>query len=551
MISPRGLADALARWADRAGLSGAAVYCGADASPCLVERWGEGSFPPCLAPEGSLPGAGRLALQGGVLLFEPQAAMVATDDPLLELLASQLQVYELDERLKQQRFQAQYHGVEVEALYDVGLAILGTLDLTRLSEEILLRAVSLLDARRGAFYDSEDGVYHLRSSIGGDAPARLEASHPELAASLAGQGSTAGRLLTGSHFEVAAAIDSEGQPRGLLLVADKESRRGVGPFSDLDQRTLALFAHLAAIALENARLHREALEMERFEREMELAAEIQQQILPTSLPHLAGYEVWAWNRPARHVGGDHFDVFACRNGNLMLAVADATGKGVPAALMVSALHSALRMSLDRVVVGPDLLGRLNRHVLELSLANKFITLLLAELEAGTGRLRYLNAGHNPGILLRFSQDGAGDVERLAASGPPLGLLPDATYEVREIGLEPGDLLCFYSDGITECASLADEEFGEGRLIAALSELAGLPLAEIVAGIAARCDELASGRAQGDDQTLVLLRRLPGAAMASPGAVTPPKMPSPSARLTRSRPTASTLASRSSSPVLQA
>ena len=174
----------------------------------------------------------------------------------------------------------------------------------------------------------------------------------------------------------------------------------MGPFPDHDRRTLALFANQAAIALENARLHRQALEKERLEREMELAAEIQRQILPERVPAVAGYDLAGWNRPARQVGGDYYDLAVLAGGRLGLALGDVTGKGMPAALMVSTLHSALKLLRDRCGLSPDLLGQLNRHIFESSAANKFITLIVAELEAASGRLAYVNAGHNPGLLLR-------------------------------------------------------------------------------------------------------------------------------------------------------
>ena len=145
-------------------------------------------------------------------------------------------------------------------------------------------------------------------------------------------------------------------------MGDKESRRGVGPFLASDRRTLSLFANQAALALENARLHLQALEKERLEREMHLAAEIQRQILPKGAPVVPGYELIGWYRPARQVGGDYYDLFRREDGRVGLVLGDVSGKGMPAALMVSTLHSALRLLLDQTGFGPLLLERLNRHI---------------------------------------------------------------------------------------------------------------------------------------------------------------------------------------------
>jgi sigma-B regulation protein RsbU (phosphoserine phosphatase) len=269
-----------------------------------------------------------------------------------------------------------------------------------------------------------------------------------------------------------------------------------------DRRTLALFANQAAIALENAKLHKLALEKERLEREMELAAEIQQQILPKVLPQIPGYEVAGWNRPARQVGGDYYNLSEPQDGRFSLVVGDVTGKGMPAALMVSTFHSALRLLGDRMAVGEKLVRRLNAHIYESSNLNKFITMFLAELEPQSGTLRYLNAGHNPGVVIRC----AGGVEELPSGGLPLGLMAGATYESNSLILAEGDLLCLYSDGITECESAAEEEYGLERLTELLKAQSRQPLAEIIETIDRTMLEFAHGCPQGDDQTVLLLRR---------------------------------------------
>lgn len=422
-------------------------------------------------------------------------------DPLTVLLASSLRTCRLRQNLKDQQFLVNFRVVELENLYDVGLAIAATLDLDRLSEEVLLRAVSLLDARRGALYLLKDGSYRLDRTFGGTAASSIDAADPDLLAFLSEETAMPG-ILPGARHLLALPIAVEDQPKGLLVVGDKESRRGVGPFQESDRRTLALFANQAAIALENARLHREALERERLEREMHLAADIQRQILPKGAPAVPGYQLVGWNRPARQVGGDYYDLLALPDGRMELVVGDVSGKGIPAALMVSTLHSALRLLLDQAGFGPSLLERLNRHILESSAANKFITMLIAELEPRTGILRYLNAGHNPGLLVRAS----GRVEELTPGGVPLGLLLNMRYLPRELVVEPGDVLCLYSDGITEAESIDDEEFGTERLVGILRENEGRPLQEVLEAIQAAVTRFATGKPQYDDQTLVLLRR---------------------------------------------
>ncbi len=494
----------LARWAAGHGAADAALYIEGERGFERLFTVGThafpAGFPDAAAAESTHPSSVRLP--GGLAVARGGARRGGDDPAELVALALAARVARLKRLLKQQRFQASYRGVELEALYEVGLAIASTLDLEDLSEVILLRAVSLLDARRGALYLLDGGEYRLAQTIAGDALPALAARDPRLAALLAGGSTAAHDLLPDAAHLLAVPIAIDGRPRGLLIVADKESRAGVGPFPAGDRRTLALFANQAAIALENARLHRAALEKERLEREMELAADIQRRILPLGPPAVDGYALLGWNRPARQVGGDYYDFLRLGETRLGLTVGDVSGKGIPAALLVSTLHSAIRLLLDRIEVGPALLARLNNHIHESSTPNKFITLLLAELEPGDGTLRYVNAGHNPGLLVRA----AGDVETLGAGGLPLGLLADAAYREDCRRMEPGDLVCLYSDGITEAASPGDEEFSLGRLGDLLAEHRARPLPEILTRIDDALGDFSRGLPQADDQTLVLVRR---------------------------------------------
>ncbi|MEM8996095.1 MAG: GAF domain-containing SpoIIE family protein phosphatase [Acidobacteriota bacterium] len=491
----RGLARQLETWvASRDGAS-AAIYAEVDERMMRFACAGPAALPAEL--DGENPdGFDRLELPGVVILHDRP-----TDDPLL-LIAAGTRISQLKQRLHAENFQAMFRGVELEALYEVGLAIASTLDLDRLGEEVLMRALLLLDARRGALYLLDEDGYFLTGHLGGQALGRFTAEEIDVAELCAGD-LFPEDLLPGAGHLLASPVEIDGEARGLLVVADKESRTGVGPFQVRDRRTLMLFANQAAIALENAKLHKLALDKERLEREMELAAEIQQQLLPKAMPQVSGYEVIGWNRPARQVGGDYFGFQDLGDGCLGITVGDVTGKGMPAALLVSTLHSALRVLLDRMEMGPALIERLNRHICEASSANKFITLLLGTLDTTRSRLDYLNAGHNPGILLRAD----GEVVELGSSGLPVGLVPSATYGAAALEINTGDLVCLYSDGITECESTDDEEFGLERLVDLMRDLFDRPLTEILATIDKTMVEWADGQAQGDDQTVVLLRRV--------------------------------------------
>jgi sigma-B regulation protein RsbU (phosphoserine phosphatase) len=488
------LREALQLSREALGVGALAAYLeGDDGFECCA-RLGGADFPPALDHSAAIPWPLR-RLPGGLLLAdEPLADELP--EPLGLLLAVGLRLCRMRASLKRLDFDAKYRGVEREAIYDVGLAIASTLDLAHVSEEILLRAVSLLDARRGALYllddAAADGRYRLQSTIGGTAREGL---------ALDVEAESADLLPQARHL-LAVPVEVEGERRGVLVVGDKESRSGVGPFPDEDRRALSLFANQAALALEQARLHEEALEKQRLEREMELAAQIQQGILPRALPAIAGYEVLGWTRPARHVGGDYWDVVPLPDGRFALLVADVSGKGVSAALLVSTLHSALRLLLARGESATALLQAVNEHLVVFSAANKFATLLLAALDAASGELAYVNAGHNPAALVR----GDGALERLGACGVPLGLLPGALYRESRRALASGDLLCIYSDGVTEAAAKSGEEYGLERLEALLRARRGAPLAELRAALDCELRDFGEGQPQGDDQTVLLLRR---------------------------------------------
>jgi len=288
---------------------------------------------------------------------------------------------------------------------------------------------------------------------------------------------------------------------GVLAVADKESRDGrVLDFTPTDARLLSLFAAQAAAAIETARLHRDAIEKERIERDLELAATIQRQILPRDLPVVPGLEIAARNRPTRQVGGDYFDLFPLSGGRLAFLVADVSGKGVAAALLVSTVHAAVHLQIDDAKTLADLVARIDRHLQRYAATRKFLTAFFGLLEPDNGTLRYVSAGHNPALLKRAS----GEIEQLKATGVPLGMFPHSSWKEETVTLERGDLLCVYTDGVSEALDAADEEFGLDRLARLLIPAATTE--EICRSVFDAVENFAADVPQYDDQTLLLVRR---------------------------------------------
>ncbi|HET7291884.1 MAG TPA: SpoIIE family protein phosphatase [Vicinamibacteria bacterium] len=251
---------------------------------------------------------------------------------------------------------------------------------------------------------------------------------------------------------------------GFLAVGERASG---APFSEEDRDFAMTLARQALAALESVRLHRVRVEKQRQDREMQIAREIQQSLFPQERPVVPGFEVAACSRPCYHVGGDHYDFIGLPDGRLALGIADVSGKGAPASILMASVHASLR-ALAGTARPQELAARLNQFLYESTQPNKYVTLVYAELDPVARRLRYVNAGHIPPYLVRAD----GSCGRLTDGGPALGLIEDAPYDAGEVTLAPGDLVAMVTDGATEAASESGEEFGDARIESALRGCAG-------------------------------------------------------------------------------
>ncbi len=248
-------------------------------------------------------------------------------------------------------------------------------------------------------------------------------------------------------------------------------------------------------------------------RDLEIAREIQQWLVPDKPPDVAGIDIAFATRPQNTVAGDYYDAFIrpASAGNslsypLLVVVADVAGKSVPAALLMATFQASLRAlsstpaSLDEIVVGLDRYCR--AHSLE---GRRFTTAFLAEIDPASRAMRYVNAGHNNPILRRAS----GQIERLEAGGPPLGLPlftgNEVPYSSGSAQLQPGDLLFIFTDGVAEAVSESDEEYGESRLIACLQSGASGTAGEILSRVMSDVNAFAAQARQHDDITCLALR----------------------------------------------
>src|SRR5215472_2235955 len=262
-----------------------------------------------------------------------------------------------------------------------------------------------------------------------------------------------------------------------------------------------------ALALEVARLTtaigRETAQHERLNRELEIAREVQEHLFPQRLPPVPGLDYCGQCWPAREVGGDYYDFIELPDDKFGIAIGDVSGKGVGAALMMACLEASLR-ALTSVVRDPaDLMERVNNLVCQASAANRYATLFYAEYDPVTRCLTYVNAGHNPPVVLR-NCGGVRDVLRLETGGPVIGLLPQR-YQRGVFFHESGDLVVLFTDGVSESMNVRHEEWGEGRLIELAKTCHGLPALQTMRRILAAAKAFAEGAPQHDDMTLVVLR----------------------------------------------
>lgn len=260
------------------------------------------------------------------------------------------------------------------------------------------------------------------------------------------------------------------------------------------------------VALQRGRARLE--ELTRRQTEADVARRVQRALLPRQLPSAPGLDLWARCEPAWDVGGDFFDVVALGGGRVALVLADVAGKGAGSALVASQLQAQVRARLASDQSLEEAVAYANRELCASSDGGRFVTLFLGAVDAASGVLRYVNAGHNPALV----RDAGGAVQELSCSGPPLGVAPEVRHEAGEARLGPGWVMLLYSDGVTEAAGGDGEEFGGARLRRLVEGLDGCAAEEAVGRVFAEVERWRAGRPAGDDMTALAVR-VTGAAPA--------------------------------------
>lgn len=308
-------------------------------------------------------------------------------------------------------------------------------------------------------------------------------------------------VITGIRSAVCAPLWLSGPSRDTvigLVYLDTQTR--TASFDPEDLRVVTALANLAAAKIENARLLEESLEKRRLEADVRAAAAIQARLLPAAAPALAGWGLIGSTRACYTVGGDYYD-FDVEKGDLLLALGDVSGKGMGAALLMAVLRASVRGQWAEPELS-EAVARINRTLCQNVPPNKYVTFFMARLDPSTGVLRYVNAGHNPPLLVRAE----GGTQLLEEGGMVLGLFDSVPYGEGSVTIERGDVLVIYSDGVTESWSESGEEFGEARVVRLTVEQRGSTAEEIHERLLAAVEAYDRGKA-GDDRTLIVMKRL--------------------------------------------
>lgn len=302
-----------------------------------------------------------------------------------------------------------------------------------------------------------------------------------------------------TRSEMVAPIISNTEVIGVFDLESDE----LNAYSDDDLEVLMLLASQVAIIIEKVMLHEQLIEKKRLEGQLEVARQVQLELLPAKDPQLDGYDISAYNFPTEEVSGDYYDWVQIYDDQIGLVVADVSGKGVPAALLMAFLRASLRAA-THIGYSPHIsMVKVNYLLWESIERNQFVTAFYGILDVTTRTLAYTNAGHNPPLLL----DRNGKSQFLDRGSFPLGMFKDTRYHEYYLTTEPGDILVLYTDGVTEAQNLHGEEFGRERLAQAVKAHRKLAARELIAAVHKEVIEWTDGGGATDDVTFFVIKAL--------------------------------------------
>lgn len=442
------------------------------------------------------------------LFDDADVALLAS---LTELLAPALDNALLFRQLQRER-------AENEALYRIGLTLNRKVDLDEILEVLLDEAARLVPYQAGAVYlihwdTRELEWFAVRGyDAGTDERVRLK-----LGQGACGWVAREGQPLVIPDVSVETRyVNAHASTRSEVVVPIISEERVIGVFNlesdqldafhEADVQLLTAFASQAGISIQRAHLVRELRGKERLENELSIAREIQRSFLPAVEPALPGFEIAGVNVPSREVSGDSFDYLSITRDQLGIMIADVSGKGVPAALILATFRASLRSEIRNEYSIAEIMGKVNRLLSESIEAGKFVTAVYGVLDVTARVFTYANAGHNPPLWLRARTK----PRELTDGGLILGSFADAGYAEGRADLRPGDLLVFYTDGVTEAGEPKQDPFGVARLAHVVVANRARASREICQAVMEAVEAHAGEEAWADDRTLVVLKALDSA-----------------------------------------
>ncbi len=435
-----------------------------------------------------------------------------SDVDTLELLSDQmaLAIYhaQLYRSVKKQALQRQ-------TLFDVSRQLMLPLSLDELLHNILLALQKVIDFKAGGVYliDESSGNVESLTSVGFD-----KVLEPDLRLKI-GEGIVGWVARTGQPEVVpdtsqdSRYINARAETRSEIVVPIMLDSKMIGvlnlehnelnAFREEDKEILITFASQAAISIERARMHRVMLEQRQIEQQLAIARAIQQTFLPKKVPKLSGFDLWGTNIPSGEVGGDYYDFIQIVDNQLGIAIADVSGKGIPASLIMASYRASLIAEIRNNYAIRTICHKVNNLMCESLEPENFVTAIYGVLDCKNAIFTFANCGHLPGILLRAN----GSVEELLEGGLLLGIRRDAIYEERPMYFGPGDVLCLFTDGVTEAEDPAGEQFDTARVTDILMQYRALPASEIGEKMIAAIRAFADEQKILDDLTIIIAKRL--------------------------------------------
>ncbi len=300
----------------------------------------------------------------------------------------------------------------------------------------------------------------------------------------------------GLRSGLTVAIMSRGKPIGTIHVYTGEPHE----FTTEEIELLQTLGNHAAVAIENARLYQESLRRQRLEEELAWAGRVQARLIPAEAPRVPGFDIAARCLPTSHLGGDFYDFIKIPGPNLGIAIGDVSGSSAPAAILMSGARSALRAHVRSIYDVREIVSAVNRALYEDTSATEFITLFYGVLDYANRVFTYTNAGHFPPLLFR-----GGEVVELSRGGLTLGISDDVSFEGDRAELKPGDVVVFYTDGVSEQSNPRNELFGVERLKQVASAHLAESATQVLDAIQEALASYQAGTPQSDDRTLIILK----------------------------------------------